>query len=110
MGYDFHITRADHWIDSGQKPITADEWLALVEKDQSLIIDPRENGPCFALWVEHRVNHDFPWFNWSGGEVYANRPDRKTLGKMVQLAKQLAAHVQGDEGEVYLQAEDLPEK
>ncbi len=29
MGWEIHITRADHWAESDQHPITADEWLAL---------------------------------------------------------------------------------
>ena len=36
-------------------------------------------------------------------------PDRAILGKMLRLASQLGAVVQGDEGEVYSEATQLPE-
>ena len=46
MGYDVHITRADHWTESERRPIAAEEWLALVERDSELAIAGcnRESG------------------------------------------------------------------
>src|SRR6516162_6247516 len=101
MGYDVHITRADHWTESERRPIAAEEWLALVERDSELAIDPRDNGPYFALWLAHWVDGDHPWFDWFKGEIHTKNPSRKTLSKMLELARQLGAIVQGDEGEVY---------
>jgi hypothetical protein len=107
MGYDLHITRAEHWADSKQTPITAAEWLAYVEKDPELVIDPRGNGPNFTLWLEHWVDGDHPWFDWFQGAVYTKYPDRKTLAKMLAIAEYFGAKVQGDDGEVYSRPEDL---
>ncbi len=41
MGADFHITRADQWYFSEENPITAEEWLAYVDQDSELTLDPR---------------------------------------------------------------------
>jgi hypothetical protein len=107
MGYDLHITRAEHWAESERDPIAADEWLALIENGPELMIDPRNNGPYFALWVAHSVDGDHPWFDWFKGDIRTKYPDRKTLSKMLAIAKQLGATVQGDDGEVYSRPGDL---
>jgi hypothetical protein len=39
MGYDLHITRRRHWPDEGDD-ITAQEWLAYVERDSELRLQP----------------------------------------------------------------------
>lgn len=39
MGWEVHMTRADHWAHSDQRPITAAEWLAVVSADPELRID-----------------------------------------------------------------------
>src|SRR5438094_861079 len=69
MGWEIHITRADFWPDSHQAPITSEEWLELVKADPELTIDPRDNGPYFALWLSHRVDGDHPWFDWFEGVI-----------------------------------------
>jgi hypothetical protein len=107
MGWEIHITRAEHWSDSAQHPITAEEWLVLVEADPELTIDPRDNGPHFALWLAHWIQGDHPWFDWCEGEIHTKYPDRKTLGKALQIARHFGARVQGDEGEEYKKPEDL---
>jgi hypothetical protein len=109
MGYDLHLTRAENWFDSEQRPIAADEWLSVVEQDPDLTIDPRGNGPYCALWLQHWVEGDHPWFNWRKGCIYTKNPDRMTLGKMLEIARRLGARVQGDEGELYTCPEDMPE-
>ena len=101
MGWEIHITRAEHWSSSSQQPITADEWLSLVESAPELIIDRRDNGPHFALWLSHRVSDDHPWFDWSDGAVHTKHPDQRTLAKALQIARHFGARVQGDDGELY---------
>jgi hypothetical protein len=107
MGWEIHITRAEHWPGSDQHPITPEEWLALVEADPELTIDPRDNGPYFALWLAHWVEGDHPWFDWFEGAINTKCPDCRTLGKALEIAKHFAARVQGDDGEVYERPEDL---
>lgn len=107
MGWEIHITRADHWPESDRHPITAHEWMRLVETDPELLIDPRDNGPHFALWKAHSIDGDNPWFDWCDGTISTKYPDRKTLGKALEIAHHFGARVQGDDGEEYTQPDDL---
>jgi hypothetical protein len=108
MGWEIHITRAEYWPDSQKQPISSEEWLALVKADPELIVDPRDNGPCFALWLAHWVGDDHPWFDWFKGAINTKYPDRKTLGKALEIARHFGARVQEDDGEEYKRPEDLP--
>lgn len=107
MGWEVHMTRADPWTDSAARPITSDEWLAVVASDPELRIDPA-NGPYFAVWSGPCSYPDGGWFDWADGCVSTKHPDRAILGKLLQLAARLGAFVQGDDGEVYTCPEDLP--
>lgn len=107
MGYDFHITRADDWAESDRRPITRDEWLAVVAEDPELRLDPK-NGPCFAVW-SGKKGHPEPWFDWADGQVFTKNPKRAELSKMLELAKRFGAKVQGDDGEVYSSSTEGPE-
>ena len=100
MGWEVHMTRAHHWPDSDQRPITAAGWLAVVSADQELRID-EANGPHFAVWSG-------PCSYPDDGRISTKNPDRAILGKMLALAAELGAVVQGDDGEVYSRPEDLP--
>ena len=106
MGYDIHITRASEWSQNESQQITLEEWLAVVRDDPDLVLDP-QNGPGFARWSGPSRYPD-PWIAWSRGNLSSKNPDRAILGKMLQIANQLGAIVQGDEGEVYASVEDLP--
>jgi hypothetical protein len=108
MGYEVHITRADEWSRSAERPITAEEWLAVVAADAELHID-QANGPYFAVWVAPGSESDSGWFDWSDGRVSTKSPNRSVLKKLLQLAKKLEASVQGDDGEVYNHASQLPD-
>ena len=100
MGYEFHITRAADWSQSGQLPITAEEWLAVVGGDPELRID-EQNGPYFAVWSGQCSDPDGGWFDWSDGQINTKNPDQAILAKMLQLADRLGGAVQGDDGEIY---------
>ncbi len=105
MGYDLHITRAASWSENAGAEISSDEWLALVERDPELTLEPA-NGPFFARWAGPSRYPD-PWLDWFSGNVYTKNPDSALLRKMVALAAALGAQVQGDEGEVYSGDEPL---
>lgn len=107
MGWEVHMTRAEFWAESDQRPITSDEWLAVVKADPELRID-EANGPYFAVWSGMCSYPDGGWFDWQDGCVSTKSPDRAILGKLLELAAKLGAEVQGDDGEVYSSAEDLP--
>jgi hypothetical protein len=105
MGYDLHITRAESWAQNEAAEITADEWLAVVRADPELTPAP-ENGPYFVQWSGQSW-HPEPWLDWHAGNVYTKNPDSALLRKMVRLAQQLEARVQGDDGEFYTGDEPL---
>jgi len=105
MGYDCHITRADFWASSDDAPITADEWLAFVANDPELELMP-ENGKCFAEWTSPKAGPDGCWFDWHGGTIYTKWPTVAAMEKMLEIAAQFNASVQGDDGETYETASD----
>jgi len=98
VGYDLHITRRKNWSDRGAE-ISAQEWLALVRQDPELRLKP-ENGPYFALWNGPSELEE-PWLDWSDGQICSKYPDAALIEKMVHIARQLGATVQGDDGEIY---------
>lgn len=99
MGCDLHITRRQNWADKGAD-ITAEEWLAYVRHDSELRLQP-ENGCCFAMWHGAASQRNDSWLDWSDGQIYAKNPDAALTDKMVAMARQLGAAVQGDDGEIY---------
>ncbi len=108
MGYELHITRAESWVDSQEDPITADEWLAYVAKDEELTFFA-ENGPYFAVWNGTGASAQ-SWLDWSDGQLYTKNPGRRELIKMLQIARYFSAKVRGDEDEIYSRIEDHPEE
>ena len=99
MGYEVHITRADHWASNAGREIRRDEWLVLVAGDPELTLDPM-NGDEYVLW-SGRSRYPEPWFHWWRGNVSTKNPDRAIIAKMLFLAARLGARVQGDDGEFY---------
>ena len=99
MGYDLHITRAEHWSENKGREITLEEWLSLIAADPELKPDP-DNGIEVALW-SGPSRYAEPWFEWWEGNISTKNPDRAMVAKMLQMAKTLNAHVQGDDGEIY---------
>lgn len=98
MGYDLHITRRKDWSAKGHH-IRAEEWLAYVKKDPELLLS-RENGPYFARWNGPSKYPD-PWLDWHDGNIFSKNPDEPLIDKMVAIARDLGAQVQGDDGEIY---------
>ena len=103
MGYDLHITRAEHWSDDGGGGITADEWRAVIERDPELRL-AGYNGPLFAVWTGPS-RYEEPWLDWSTGNIMSKNPDGPLIRKMIAIATLLGAKVQGDDGEVYTETE-----
>lgn len=102
MGYDLHITRAEDWSQNEGREITWDEWLALVEDDPELTLDPL-NGDEHALWSGPSEDSE-PWLRWDEGNISTKSPDRALTDKMIQIAERIGARVQGDDGEFYPEA------
>ena len=107
VGYDLHITRRKHWSDEGDD-ISSDEWLAYVRGDPELRLRP-EAGPYFAEWSSPEQD-DGRWLDWREGHVYSKNPDSALIDKMVAVAEQLRATVQGDDGELYRGSSEEPQE
>jgi hypothetical protein len=93
MNCEIHITRRKFWADKGDG-ITVEEWLAYIQHDPELRLRP-ENGECFVEWSNGS------WLDWSDGVIYTKNPDDALISKMVTIARQFNATVQGDDGEIY---------
>ncbi len=116
MGYDIHITRASHWTQSEQTPITLDEWKAYVAADPEMRMDNFAEATTtegetlhidaegIAVWISysgHQVDGNMAWFTYLFGDIRVKSPDEEILAKMRSIAKALGARVMGDEGEFY---------
>lgn len=100
MGYDLRITRAPgFWAEYEDGGISAQEWLAFIEADPELSLEPGHEH--FARWAGPSKYPD-PWFDWWQGTIKTKNPDPPIIDKMIRMAAQLSARVQGDDGEVYL--------
>lgn len=112
MGYEFHITRAEFWVENQGREISESEWKALIESDTELkfvgfaeVISPlgqtlRYENPLLAEWLAHPQNSRV-WLDFKRGNGVVKNPDESTIAKMQQIANQLGAQVQGDDGEIY---------
>lgn len=100
MGYYLYITRREDHGDEDGPEITAEEWLEYIRDDRELDL-AGINGDYFTYWSGPSA-HPEAWFNWMGGDIHAKNPDDAMIEKMVQIANELNAKVQGDDGEIYL--------
>jgi hypothetical protein len=99
MGYNLYVTRRkDHWDEAGPR-ITEDEWRSLVERDPELAFTDPEN-PLMATWIGPSC-YPQPWFDYFDGCIDTKNPDPPMIEKMLRIASELGAKVQGDDGEVY---------
>ena len=113
MGYDVHITRAEHYWDSKQQPILESEWLAVVHADPTLEVDTlsysdrRTEGGAIerqhpVAWLGHPDQTPTnPSFWYEDGEISRKRVDDPIIKKMIEIARKLDARVVGDDGEEY---------
>jgi hypothetical protein len=111
MGYDVHITRADDWGESGEAPITPDEWKAYVDAASDIEWDHQRPWTHMevdlAVWTRRPAPD--AWLALIDGQVETKNPDEPMLTKMYEIATALGARVQGDDGEYYgADGEPLP--
>jgi hypothetical protein len=104
MGYDFHITRREQWFDKGDD-IALDEFVRHVRGDTEFHY-PGENGDDYADWRSPKTGYE-SWLCWSNGQIDTKNPEPEFIDKMVAVARELHAKVQGDDGEVYFSAAEI---
>ncbi|MBR7826397.1 hypothetical protein KDK95_08795 [Actinospica sp. MGRD01-02] len=100
MGYDLHITRADHWWDHAMYPISLEEWIAVAEAEPRLRKHSVGAGrpPAFT----------FPGDDGDTGWTLGWRESLITIWKahdiaaeLAVIAQKLGARLVGDDGEEY---------
>jgi hypothetical protein len=102
MGYELHITRPDGGNDIEIPAISKSEWLSLVNDDPELALDqdnPKGVNDGDFIFVAWRADAGLLTFH--AGEITAKNPDEPLFRKMVQIAENLSARVEGVDGEIY---------
>jgi len=107
MSYQVYITRAEFWAENEGSEISVGEWLELLQKDADISLN-EANGPYFATLGGSQESTE-SWLDWFEGNLYTSYPNRAMQKKMLQIAGELGAVIQGDDGEFYRSVEDFPE-
>lgn len=107
MAYDLHIVRTKDWLNAEDHPITKGDVDQLVTADPELAWSTTD-------WIDLRVGrktvptrffmilwNDAPCFWWYLNEIRCDGPSAEQVGKMVEMAEDLKAHVIGDDGAEY---------
>jgi len=102
MGYYLHITRRKTWANEDGPAITETEWRSIIEQNSELTLDEetrsvmKDGEFIFAIWEKEPGA-----LGWYGGEIIAKNPEGPLIRKMVQIARELSAKLEGDDGEIY---------
>lgn len=111
MGYDLHIHRAGDWLDAAEKPIERTEWEEWVNRAVDFAFDPsfsvayatEERGEwteIAAIWRGHPSGKAISFWYYKGA-ITTTGADKDVIRRMSQVAAELSARVQGDDGEFY---------
>lgn len=104
MGYELHVTRRKLWFGEGDD-IRLEEFVRYVRDDGEFRY-PGDNGEHYAEW-RYSKNGGESWLCWSDGQIHTKNPEPDLIVKMVAMACELGAKVQGDDGEVYSSATQI---
>jgi predicted extracellular nuclease len=126
MGYNLYITRKENWIDEDDSnSISVTEWTEYVKSDSEMRLDnfaeaTTKNGEYVrvetegvSVWTKYSkdgLDGNHAWFSPTNGNIVVKNPDIEIRNKMIDIAGQLKAKVQGDDGEFYHTKETLAEK
>jgi hypothetical protein len=108
MRTEIFITCAGSFSDRETHPIPISEWLRVVAADSELRLSRVEDDEALVHWTTHEVNYEEPWFGWWSGSIAVALRDRKTLGKVLQLAQLLQARVFDEHDREYSSTDDFP--
>jgi len=126
MGYELHITRKEDWSDKDESnEIELTEWVDYVKSDKEMRLEGyaeaktgngekvRYENDGVAVWTSYSKNGlggNYAWFDFGSGNVTVKNPDQEIINKMIDIAGQLKAKVQGDDGEAYDTRKTVQEK
>lgn len=99
MGFDFHITRKNHWADEEGVEIALEEWIQYAESDKEVQADP--DNPVAENWIVSLPEGMWPLWWDSTGELCTKNPEQPMIRKLVAIAAALNARVLDDDGEHY---------
>ena len=117
MGYNIHITRKENWFDEDvSNNISLTEWTNYLTTDKEMRLENfaevtatngefvRMESEGMSVWTKyskHGIDANHAWFWPHSGNIVVKNPDIEIRNKMIDIARQLNAKVQGDEGEIY---------
>jgi hypothetical protein len=126
MGYDLHITRKESWFDEDDSNnISMAEWTEYLKVDSEMRLDnfaeaTTTNGEYvrvetkgMSVWTKYSkdgLDGNHAWFWPDNGNIVVKNPDIEIRNKMIDIAGQLKAKVQGDDGELYDTKETVIQK
>lgn len=103
MGYDVHITCKENWHDEDTtNDIALPEWQAYINSALDFSVENPLTGT--AIWrgySKQELNNGYACFFWHNGNISVKNPDDEILKKMLEIASEFLASVQGDDGEFY---------
>lgn len=99
MPYTLFITRAAHWSANAAAKIEPAEWNAIVSGDPSLW--PPQEEPTAAVRFRSIAGGPASTLAFIDGNIACRNPDEPTVAKLLELAAQLNARVQGEDGEIH---------
>ena|SRR5689334_12074242 len=104
MGYDLHITRAGHWLDAADQPISRQEWHVYAAGHPAM----RQTG--WNDWADIGPEPVYDWpaghedrssLSWRDGKVTVIGVYTDYIPGLVTIAADLNANLIGEEGERY---------
>ena len=117
MGYNLYITRRENGIDEDDSnSISLNEWINYIKTDDEMRLDnfaeaTATNGEYvrvetagMSVWTKYSkdgVAGNHAWFWPDSGNIVVKNPDAEIGNRMIDIAGQLNAKVQGDDGETY---------
>ncbi|MBY9080810.1 hypothetical protein KIH86_13270 [Paenibacillus sp. HN-1] len=109
MSYDIHITRASHWMNYEELPISLEELKEYFSskpdfeysKLLTIATDPFTMTIQGDFFIWKSEEGEIPFRLTNGNLALSNGDDEFVMDKMKEIAADLHAIVQGDEGEIY---------
>jgi hypothetical protein len=88
---DIRITRANCWALNEGKEIFPDEWIKVVKSDKELELVEGSQTHSAQFLADKSIHETV--FELDDGNIYARKPSRSAITKMIVLAKKLNARV-----------------
>ena len=126
MGYNLYITKKENWFEEDDSNnISPTEWKDYLKADSEMRLDNfaeatatngeyiRIESEGMSVWTKYSragLDGNHAWFWPDNGNIVVKNPDIEIRNKMIDVARQLKAKVQGDDGELYETKETIIEK